>query len=95
MAATQHDMHVLMDWGLPRYSPHMMDAVQRYRAQHPLPPYCQQYPEQPHLTQHFNRQTQNMLQQQQQVQDRWDHEAAEELAAELEEEMASEDEGGQ
>ncbi|KAK2389528.1 hypothetical protein QL285_063113 [Trifolium repens] len=95
MAATQYDMHVLMDWGLPRYSPHMMDAVQSYRAQHPLPSYRQQYPEQPDLTQHFNRQTQNMLQHQQQVQDRWDQAAAEELAAELEEEMASDDEGGQ
>jgi hypothetical protein len=95
MAATQYDMHILMDWGLPRYSPHMMDAVKGYRAQHPLPSYRQQYPEQPDLTRHFNRQTQNMLQHQQQVQDRWDQAAAEELAAELEEEMASEDEGGQ
>ena len=72
----------------------MMDAVQSYRAQHPLPSYLQQYPEQPNLTRHFNRQTQNMLQHQQQVQDRWDQAGAEELAAELEAELASDDEGG-
>ncbi|KAK2389847.1 hypothetical protein QL285_063409 [Trifolium repens] len=94
MAATQYDMHVLIDWGLPRYSPHMMDAVQGYRAQHPLPSYRQQYPEQPDLTGHFNRETQNLLQHQQQVQDRWDQAGAEELAVELEDELASDDEGG-
>ncbi|KAK2361800.1 hypothetical protein QL285_086916 [Trifolium repens] len=64
MAATQYDQHVLMDWGLPRYSPHMMAAVQGYRAHHPLPSYRQQYPEQPDLTGHFTRQTQNLLQHQ-------------------------------
>ncbi|KAK2376059.1 hypothetical protein QL285_076896 [Trifolium repens] len=94
MAATQYDMHVLMDWGLPRYSPHMMDAVQGYRAHHPLPSYRQQYPKQPDLTGHFNRQTQKLLEDQQQVQDRWDQAGAEELAAELEDELASDDEGG-
>ncbi|KAK2409070.1 hypothetical protein QL285_044526 [Trifolium repens] len=94
MAATQYDIHVRMDWWLPRYSPHHMDAVQGYRAQHPLPSYRQQYPEQPDLTGHFNRQNQNLLQHQQQVQDRWDQAVAEELAAEIEEELASDDEGG-
>ncbi|KAK2356529.1 hypothetical protein QL285_093858 [Trifolium repens] len=44
MAATQYDQHVLIDWGLPRYSPQMMAAVQGYKAQHPLPSYRQQYP---------------------------------------------------
>ncbi|KAK2368824.1 hypothetical protein QL285_081991 [Trifolium repens] len=95
MAATQYDIHVRMDWGLPRYSQHLMDAVQGYRAQHPLPSYRQQYPEQPDLTGHFNRQNQNLQQHQQQVQDRWDLAVAEEFAAEIEEEMDSEDEGGQ
>ncbi|KAK2436773.1 hypothetical protein QL285_021743 [Trifolium repens] len=94
MAATQYDIHVRMDWGLPRYSLHLMDAVQGYRAQHPLPSYRQQYPEQPNLTGHFNRQNQNLQQDQQQVQDRWDQAVAEELAAEIEEEIDSGDEGG-
>jgi hypothetical protein len=57
------------------YSPHMM-AVQGYRAHHPLPSYHQQYPEQLDLTRHFTRQTQNLLQHQQQVQDRWDQAGA-------------------
>jgi hypothetical protein len=71
----------------------MMDVVQSYRAQHPLPSYRQQYPEQPDLTRHFNRQTQNMLQHHQQVQDSWDQAGAEALAAELEAELDSDDEG--
>ncbi|KAK2452136.1 hypothetical protein QL285_011129 [Trifolium repens] len=94
IAATQYDKHVLMDWGLPRYSPHMMDAIHGYRAQHPLPSYRQQYPEQPDLTGHFTRQTQNLLHHQQQVHDRWDQAGAKELEAELNEELASDDEGG-
>jgi hypothetical protein len=73
----------------------MMAIVQGYRAQHPLPSYRLQYPEQPDLTGHFTRQTQNLLQHQQQVQDRWDQACAKELAAELEDELASDDEGGQ
>jgi hypothetical protein len=36
-----------------------------------------------------------LLQHQQQVQDRWDQAGTEELAAELEDELASDDEGGQ
>jgi hypothetical protein len=72
----------------------MMAAVQGYRAQHPLPSYRQQYPEQPDLTGHFTRQTQNLLQHQQQVQEIWDQAAAEELAAALEDELANDDEGG-
>jgi hypothetical protein len=72
----------------------MMDVVQGYRAQHPLSSYRQQYPEQPELTGHFNRQHQNFLQHQQQVQDRWDQAVAEELAAEIEDELASNDEDG-
>jgi hypothetical protein len=71
----------------------MMDAVQGYKAQHPMPSYYQQYPEQPDLTGHFTRQTQNLLHHQQ-VQDRWDQEDAEEFAAELGDELNSDDEGG-
>ncbi|KAK2405757.1 hypothetical protein QL285_054964 [Trifolium repens] len=78
-----------------RYSPHMMDAVQGYRAQHPLPSYRQQYPEPQDLTGHFTRQTQNLLQHQQQVQDIWDQASVDELAAELDHELPSDDEGGQ
>ncbi|KAK2450470.1 hypothetical protein QL285_009585 [Trifolium repens] len=94
MAASQYDQYVLMDRGLPRYSPQMRDVVQGSRAQHPLHSHRQQYLEQPDLTGHFMRQTQNLLQHQQEVQDRWDQEGVEALAVELDDELASNDEGG-
>jgi hypothetical protein len=72
----------------------MMDAVQGYKANHPQPSYRQQYPEQPDLTEHFTRHTQNLLHHQQQVHDRWDQEGADDFAAELDDELGSDDEGG-
>ncbi|MCI94396.1 hypothetical protein A2U01_0115694 [Trifolium medium] len=44
MAATLYEQHHRMDWGLPRFSPALMTAVQDYMVQTPIPSYYQQYP---------------------------------------------------
>jgi hypothetical protein len=72
----------------------MMAAGQGYIAHQSLLSYRHHYPQQPDLTGHFNWQTQNLLQHQQRVQDIWDQKGVEDFAAELDDELGSDDEGG-
>ncbi|MCI70462.1 hypothetical protein A2U01_0091725, partial [Trifolium medium] len=61
-----------MDWGLPRFSPPLIAAVQDYKVQTPILSYYQEYPQRPDPQGHFQRQTTRLMEHQNHVQDAWD-----------------------